>query len=69
MQEYKNPQVIVRFDPYVCIHAGECVRGLPTVFDATKEPWIDVNGAPTETIAEVVECCPSGALSYEFIVT
>ncbi len=69
MQEYKNRQVIVRFDPHVCLHAGECVRGLPAVFDTSKEPWIDVDGASSEEIAEVVECCPSGALSYEFIVT
>ena len=69
MQEYKNPEVIVRFDPHVCIHAGECVRGLPAVFDVSKQPWIDVDGATPEAIAEVVECCPSGALSYEYIVT
>ncbi|SMF96323.1 Uncharacterized Fe-S cluster protein YjdI [Methylomagnum ishizawai] len=68
MQEYKNRQVIVRFNPYACSHAGECVRGLPQVFDPSKEPWIDVDAATPEAIAEVVECCPSGALSYEYIV-
>lgn len=68
MQEYKNNQVIVRFDPHVCVHAGECVRGLPKVFDVAREPWVDVGGATPEDIAEVIQRCPSGALSYEFIV-
>jgi len=31
MQEYKNDELTVRYDPKVCIHAGECVRGLPSV--------------------------------------
>jgi uncharacterized Fe-S cluster protein YjdI len=33
IQEYKNDAIIVRFDPRVCIHSGECVRGLRAVFD------------------------------------
>jgi uncharacterized Fe-S cluster protein YjdI len=45
MQEYKNDMLIVRYDPAICIHAGECVRGLPSVFNVAKKPWIDVNGA------------------------
>ena len=32
MQEYKNDKLVVRYDPAICIHAGECVRGLPSVF-------------------------------------
>jgi uncharacterized Fe-S cluster protein YjdI len=65
MQEYKNDKLIVRYDPAICIHAGACVRGLPLVFDVSKKPWIDVNGASPATIIEQVEQCPSGALSYE----
>jgi len=40
------------------------VRGLPSVFDVSKKPWIDVNGA-VDAIIEQVRRCPSGALSYE----
>ena len=29
MQEYKNDKLVVRYDHAICIHAGECVRGLP----------------------------------------
>jgi uncharacterized Fe-S cluster protein YjdI len=45
MQEYKNDKLVVRCDPAICIHAGECVRGLPSVFNVSKKLWIDVNGA------------------------
>jgi uncharacterized Fe-S cluster protein YjdI len=65
MQEYKNDELTVRYDPKVCIHAGECVRGLPSVFDVSRKPWINVNGAPAATIIEQVTRRPSGALSYE----
>ena len=38
MQEYKNDKlVVVRYDPGICIHAGECVRGLPSVFNVSKK--------------------------------
>ena len=67
MQEYKNDKLVVRYDPAICIHAGECVRGLPSVFSLSRKPWIDVNGAPAAAIIEQVKCCPSGALSYEWL--
>jgi uncharacterized Fe-S cluster protein YjdI len=65
VQEYKNDKLVVRYDPGICIHAGECVRGLPSVFNVSKKPWIDVNGASPAGIIEQVKCCPSGALTYE----
>ena len=65
MYEFKNSRITVRYDEAVCIHAGECVRGLPAVFDPMSTPWIDVNAAPPEAIMEVVRRCPSGALSVE----
>jgi uncharacterized Fe-S cluster protein YjdI len=33
------------------------------VFDPSRDPWIDVNAASPEAIAEIVRRCPSGALS------
>jgi uncharacterized Fe-S cluster protein YjdI len=65
MQEYKkSDKVVVRYDPAICIHAGECVRGLPSVFSLSRKPWIDVNAATAAEIIEQVKRCPSGALSY-----
>lgn len=48
----------------LCAHAARCTDGLPEVFRLGTEPWIDPDGASAERIAEVVDRCPSGALSY-----
>jgi uncharacterized Fe-S cluster protein YjdI len=46
---------------------GNAVRGLPSVFNVSKKPWIDVNGASPAAIIEQVKLCPSGALTYELL--
>jgi uncharacterized Fe-S cluster protein YjdI len=65
VQEYKNKQFIVRYDEKICSHSGNCVKGLPRVFDIHRDPWINVNEADNEAIKKTVGSCPSGALSYE----
>ena len=65
MQEYRNDEIIVRFDPKLCIHSGICVRGLNQVFDTTRRRWVDVNAANADAIAAQIGRCPSGALSFE----
>lgn len=59
----------VSFDRDVCQHAGECVRGMPEVFDVRARPWInaDVAGDPeaVDLLVEVVGRCPTGALRME----
>jgi uncharacterized Fe-S cluster protein YjdI len=67
MQEYRNDKIVVRYDPAICIHARECVRGLPSVFDISKKPWINVNGASPDAIVDQIKRCPSGALTYELL--
>ncbi|TVL93461.1 (4Fe-4S)-binding protein [Streptomyces sp. SAJ15] len=57
--------VTVTFEARRCLHAGECLRGLPQVFDTRKRPWIQPDAAPVEVIADIVRRCPSGALRYE----
>ena len=65
VQEHGNDAIVVRFDPRVCIHSAVCVRGLPGVFDVAKRPWINIEGASAAAIAEQIQKCPSGALSFE----
>ena len=43
--KYKSDKIIVSFAPDVCIHAAECVIGLPSVFNTSKKPWINIAGA------------------------
>ena len=62
---YEAEGIVVRFDLKRCIHAEECVHGLPMVFDAKRRPWIDPSQAGAAEVAAVVEQCPSGALTYE----
>lgn len=64
-KEYTGERITVTYDASRCIHFAECVRGLPAVFDVNQRPWIQVDRADAELIAEVVRRCPSGALHYE----
>jgi uncharacterized Fe-S cluster protein YjdI len=61
---YEGEAIDVSFDSEICIHSGNCVRGLPLVFDTKRRPWIDPDGATTEEVAAQVGRCPSGALRY-----
>lgn len=65
MKEYSNSEIKVIWNPEKCIHAGECVKGLPQVFSRDRTPWINVQGASSEEIMSVVDRCPSGALTYK----
>jgi uncharacterized Fe-S cluster protein YjdI len=67
MQEYRNDNIIIRYDETICIHAGNCVKNLPAVFDSKKRPWINVDGADVEAIKNTIALCPSGALSFEMV--
>lgn len=61
---YEGNGIAVHFDPARCIHAEACVHGLPAVFDAQRRPWIAPGAAAADEIKQVVERCPSGALTY-----
>ena len=61
--EYTNGELTIVWKPKKCIHSGNCVRGLPQVFDPRARPWIKIENASTEELAEAVARCPSGALS------
>jgi uncharacterized Fe-S cluster protein YjdI len=54
----------VHWEPRLCIHMRNCVRGLPNVFRPDARPWIEVDAADADAIAAAVESCPTGALRY-----
>ena len=64
-KNYTNGEVTVIWQPKLCIHSGNCVRGLHEVFNTKQSPWINMDGASTDAIIEQVKKCPSGALSFE----
>ena len=61
---YSNGELTVVWKPNLCIHAAECVKGLPNVFKPKEKPWVKIDQANTQEIANQVKKCPSGALSY-----
>ena len=62
LQVYEHEQLTVTFDTRRCIHAAECVRHLPAVFDPAARPWVRPERASSEEIISAVHRCPSGAL-------
>lgn len=62
---YQTEEIKVTWDKERCIHAAECVRGLPKVFDPDRKPWIKPDLASVDELTDVVERCPTGALHYE----
>jgi uncharacterized Fe-S cluster protein YjdI len=64
VKRYEGEHIEVTYDPARCLHAAECVHGLPGVFDTTKRPWIAPDGADAEAVAAVIRRCPTGALHY-----
>ena len=64
-KRYTNGEITVVWKPDVCVHSGNCARGLPAVFSPKRVPWIELQHADTATIEKQVAACPSGALSIE----
>lgn len=64
-KSYVGTEVTVSFDPEVCVHAANCVRGLPAVFDTKARPWIQPDNASAADVIAQVGRCPSGALRVE----
>jgi uncharacterized Fe-S cluster protein YjdI len=64
IKEYKKDDLVVVWQPDICIHSKNCIHGLPGVFNFNRRPWIDPNEAPDQAIKNQIDNCPSGALSY-----
>jgi uncharacterized Fe-S cluster protein YjdI len=64
VKTYSNDDVTVTWQPALCHHTGICFRGLATVFNPGRRPWIELHHADTDTITGQVDRCPSGALTW-----
>ena len=62
--EYTNKDITILWKPSICIHAGECVKALPKVYNPRERPWIKIENATTLELKVQIAKCPSKALSY-----
>lgn len=65
LHDFSNDAITVTWSKRRCIHAAECVRGLPDVFAPGERPWVRPEQADGSAIAQVVERCPTGALHHQ----
>lgn len=63
-KQYSNGEIIVKWQPKKCRHAGICVASLPKVYNPKNKPWISINNATTTELKKQISQCPSGALTY-----
>lgn len=64
---YEKEDIQVFWNPQLCQHVGECVRGNGKVFEVGRRPWVDLSQAPATEIADIIDRCPSKALQYELL--
>jgi uncharacterized Fe-S cluster protein YjdI len=65
LQTYSTDAITVTFDPTRCIHAAECIRAQPLVFDSSRRRWIQPELGAAEDVVAAVRRCPTGALHYQ----
>lgn len=62
--QYSGKQVDVEWDGRLCIHIAECGLAKGDLFVGGRQPWCVPDLVPLEDVIDVVERCPSGALTY-----
>lgn len=62
---FSGKDIDVVWDGRLCIHIGECGQSEGELFVGGRQPWCVPDGNEPSEVREVVERCPSGALTYE----
>ena len=63
-KRFSGKQVDVDWDGRLCIHIAECGRAKGELFVGGRDPWGQPDLVSQQEVIDVVERCPSGALTY-----
>ncbi|MFT4567002.1 MAG: putative Fe-S cluster protein YjdI [Saprospiraceae bacterium] len=59
IKHYSNGDITPVWNPELCHHAGECVKGLPHIFKPKERPWINTEGCATDPLKSTMQQIPS----------
>ncbi|MBK1647097.1 CDGSH iron-sulfur domain-containing protein [Rhabdochromatium marinum] len=62
--DFPGEKIDVRFDKSLCIGVAECGRASGDLFKKGRSPWCVPDECTVDEVRDIVERCPSGALSY-----
>jgi CDGSH-type Zn-finger protein/uncharacterized Fe-S cluster protein YjdI len=63
--EYPGAAATVCWHRRLCIHVGECGRAKGDLFVTGRNPWCQPGLASNEELVEVINRCPTGALTVD----
>jgi len=63
--QYPGEEVDVSWNQSLCIHIAECGRSQGGLFEGGRQPWCQPDVTTADDVVDVIERCPSGALTYQ----
>lgn len=64
VRQFTGKEIDVFWDARLCIHMAECGQAKGDLFVSGREPWCVPDCTSKSEVREIVERCPSGALTY-----